>query len=138
MLFDSKDLLYFEVLRPKNISYIYKVRPAKDFGSKFVSSTCNKHTVTINRNCITSVGKIYHDEQCSYLRFIFQVVHKLCCSYTCYSCLSSVCRHASKLFVAKPHLFSISSIVCYLQLPAGFELSNAVAFDMQSSWCMPR
>ncbi|KAJ7336669.1 PA domain [Desmophyllum pertusum] len=35
MLFDSNDLLYFEVLRPKNISYIYKVRPAKDFGGKF-------------------------------------------------------------------------------------------------------
>jgi len=39
MLFDSNDLLYFEVLRPKNISYIYKVKPAKDFGSKFVSNT---------------------------------------------------------------------------------------------------
>ena len=37
MLFDTNDLLYFEVLRPKNISYIYKVRPAKDFGGKFVS-----------------------------------------------------------------------------------------------------
>lgn len=44
MLFDSNDLLYFEVLRPKNISYIYKVRPAKDFGGKFVSTTmdCKK------------------------------------------------------------------------------------------------
>ena len=40
MLFDSNDLLYFEVLQPKNISYIYKVRPAKNFGGKFVSSTC--------------------------------------------------------------------------------------------------
>ena len=37
MLFDTNDLLYFEVLRPRNISYIYKVRPAKDFGGKFVS-----------------------------------------------------------------------------------------------------
>ena len=37
MLFDTNDLLYFEVLRPKNISYIYKVRPAKDFGGNFVS-----------------------------------------------------------------------------------------------------
>ncbi|KAL9983420.1 hypothetical protein ACROYT_G005590 [Oculina patagonica] len=35
MLFDSNDLLYFEILQPKNISYIYKVRPAKDFGGKF-------------------------------------------------------------------------------------------------------
>ncbi|XP_022782894.1 protease-associated domain-containing protein 1-like [Stylophora pistillata] len=36
MLFDSNDLLYFEILRPKNISYIYKVKPAKNFGAKFV------------------------------------------------------------------------------------------------------
>jgi len=35
MLFDSNDLLYFEILQPKNISFIYKVRPAKDFGGKF-------------------------------------------------------------------------------------------------------
>lgn len=55
MLFDSNDLLYFEVLQPKNISYIYKFRPAKDFGGKFVSSTCNKHA--INRNLYSSSGK---------------------------------------------------------------------------------
>lgn len=41
MLFESNDLLYFEILQPKNISYIYKVRPAKDFGGKFVSVTYN-------------------------------------------------------------------------------------------------
>lgn len=35
MLLDSNDLIYFEVLRPKNISYVYKVRPAKSFGGKF-------------------------------------------------------------------------------------------------------
>ncbi|XP_058941966.2 protease-associated domain-containing protein 1 [Pocillopora verrucosa] len=35
MLFDSNDLLYFEILQPKNISYIYKVKPAKNFGTKF-------------------------------------------------------------------------------------------------------
>ena len=51
MLFDTNDLLYFEVLRPKNISYIYKVRPAKDFGGKFVSI---KATVS----CCTVVAQI--------------------------------------------------------------------------------
>ncbi|XP_015770673.1 PREDICTED: protease-associated domain-containing protein 1-like [Acropora digitifera] len=35
MLFDSANLVYFEVLRPKNISYVFKVRPAKSFGGKF-------------------------------------------------------------------------------------------------------
>lgn len=39
MLFDSNDLLYFEILQPKNISYIYKVKPAKNFGTKFVSNS---------------------------------------------------------------------------------------------------
>ena len=38
MLFDSNNLVYFEVLRPKNISYVFKVRPAKSFGGKFVSA----------------------------------------------------------------------------------------------------
>lgn len=37
MLFDSNNLVYFEILRPKNISYVFKVRPAKSFGGKFVS-----------------------------------------------------------------------------------------------------
>ncbi|KAK2572523.1 Protease-associated domain-containing protein 1 [Acropora cervicornis] len=35
MLFDSNNLVYFEVLRPRNISYVFKVRPAKSFGGKF-------------------------------------------------------------------------------------------------------
>ncbi|EDO39826.1 predicted protein [Nematostella vectensis] len=35
MLFDSSDLVYFEVLKPESIKYVYKLRPAKDFGSIF-------------------------------------------------------------------------------------------------------
>ena len=60
MLFDSNDLLYFEVLRPKNISYIYKVRPAKDFGGKFVSSklTCNKQAIIVTVH-VVRMGKMY-------------------------------------------------------------------------------
>ena len=50
MLFDSNDLLYFEILQPKNISYIYKVRPAKDFGSKFVSIKHSAYWFSVRKN----------------------------------------------------------------------------------------
>ena len=38
MLFDSADLVYFEVLKPQKLNYVYKARPAKDFGTQFVST----------------------------------------------------------------------------------------------------
>lgn len=37
LLFDSNELIYFEVFKPDNIKYIFKMRPAKDFGRAFVS-----------------------------------------------------------------------------------------------------
>ncbi|KAK3727030.1 hypothetical protein QZH41_012544 [Actinostola sp. cb2023] len=35
MLFESNSLVYFEILSPEKLRYIFKVRPAKDFGSIF-------------------------------------------------------------------------------------------------------
>ncbi|XP_031563005.1 protease-associated domain-containing protein 1-like [Actinia tenebrosa] len=35
MMFESNALVYFEVLKPDKIKYIFKLRPAKDFGSLF-------------------------------------------------------------------------------------------------------
>ena len=54
MLLDSNDLIYFEVLRPKNISYVYKVRPAKSFGGKFVSEQNVKWVSIIELRLLTN------------------------------------------------------------------------------------
>lgn len=58
MLFDSNNLVYFEVLRPKNISYVYKVRPAKSFGGKFVSELSSQIQINFKRY-LGRVEKVY-------------------------------------------------------------------------------
>ena len=37
MYFESHDLVYFYVIRPEKVSYVFKARPAQDFGAVFVS-----------------------------------------------------------------------------------------------------
>ena len=37
MMIESNDLIYFHVIQPKKVSYVFKARPAQDFGDFFVS-----------------------------------------------------------------------------------------------------
>lgn len=37
MMFESNDLIYFHVIQPTKVSYVFKARPAQDFGDLFVS-----------------------------------------------------------------------------------------------------
>jgi hypothetical protein len=38
MMFESNDLIYFHVIQPRKVSYVFKARLAQDFGDIFVSS----------------------------------------------------------------------------------------------------
>lgn len=38
------DVLFLEVIRPRDISYTFKIRPAKNFGVSFVSIFCFMHS----------------------------------------------------------------------------------------------
>ena len=37
LMLESNDLIYFHVIEPRKVSYVFKARPAQDFGDLFVS-----------------------------------------------------------------------------------------------------
>ena len=37
MLYESNELIYFHVIKPEKVSYVFKAKPAQDFGDVFVS-----------------------------------------------------------------------------------------------------
>ena len=41
------DALFMEVLEPEDISYLYKLRPAKNFGGDFVSLNIKVHLLLV-------------------------------------------------------------------------------------------
>ena len=56
MMLESNDLIYFHVIQPTKVSYIFKARPAQDFGDLFVSFLSGKFfpTVLIIVGCMLS------------------------------------------------------------------------------------
>lgn len=128
MLFDTNDLLYFEVLRPKNISYIYKVRPAKDFGGKFEFQS---DAVTVNLVAADPPDACYSVINGGALQKSIALVERGGCSFV--SKVKTVENHgAIAVFIADNHHDNGEALVDMVHdgterdvhIPAGFMLGS--------------
>ncbi len=53
MMLESNDLIYFHIIRPTKVSYVFKARPAQDFGDLFVSFLSGNFFPTYNSGLLS-------------------------------------------------------------------------------------
>ena len=58
MLYESNELIYFHVIKPEKVSYVFKAKPAQDFGDVFVS--CILFSRKIFKAEVLKVPTVYH------------------------------------------------------------------------------